>query len=243
MSDPGPSPSKTSSRRKSGLPDLREHYDATRASPGRVGILVFALLGALSGLISWIAASYLGSEWLRFSFIPFGWRSGAAPIMPGIVFGLLVAACCNHYGGKDKIGLALAVLVTIAAWILAYDLTVLADERIGGLRRTSEIMDVLAGREVGGNGSATANGFVLGSALSFGLGGLIGGAGTARAAAAAHPAMRRGSAFALTVAVGTLFGAIEKVYDFFGGELGLILLFVCWQAAVIASIARGLSRE
>jgi hypothetical protein len=213
----------------------------TIPSYSRRAIVVFALLGLVSGVLSWIGGSYLGQDWLRFSFVPFGWREGAPPIAPGIVFGLLVAACCHHYGSKNKLDLVFAVLITTAAWILAYDLTVLADEKIGSLRKTTDIIDVLAGGAAGGRGSSTQNGFVLGTALSFGLGGLIGGIGTALAAALAHPRMRRPPAFVLTVVVGTVFGAIEKVYDLLG-DAGLLVLFMCWQAAVIASVARGLAR-
>src|SRR5215470_9770279 len=85
----------------------------------RRAIIVFALLGLLSGVLSWLAGSFLGQDWLRFSFVPFGWRNGAAPIAPGIVFGLLVAACCRYYGTRSALDLVLAVIVTTMAWMLA----------------------------------------------------------------------------------------------------------------------------
>jgi predicted membrane protein len=78
----------------------------------RRDILVFAALGVASGLISWLAGNVLSPDWLRFSFIPFGWHSSAAPVVPGLVFGVLVAACCRHYGTKDWWALIGAVLVT-----------------------------------------------------------------------------------------------------------------------------------
>jgi hypothetical protein len=207
----------------------------------RRDILVFAALGVASGLISWLSGQYLNQDWLRFSFIPFGWHSSAAPLAPGLVFGVLVAACCRHYGTKDRLALVGAVLVTAAAWIYAFDLTVLADGRIGDLRKISEIIDALRGGSGGHAGGG--QGFVLGTAVSFGLGGLVGGFGTALAAALVNPRFRRPAAWVLTLAAGTVFGAIENVYSLLGGDAALMALFMCWQAAVIATVAHGLSQE
>jgi hypothetical protein len=209
--------------------------------PFRRDILVFAALGVASGLISWLAGNVLSPDWLRFSFIPFGWHSSAAPVVPGLVFGVLVAACCRHYGTKDWWAQLGAVLVTTAAWIYAFDLTVLADGRIGDLRQISDIIDELRGGSGGhgGGGQGGKNGFVLGAAVSFGLGGLVGGFGTALAAAR----FRRASAWVLTVVVATVLGAIENLYGLVGGDAALMALFMCWQAGVIATLAHGLSQE
>jgi len=194
-------------------------------SQGR-DILVFAALGIISGLLSFVAAKHSQLPFLHLSFFPNDAYRGSAPILPGVIFGLLVAGCAHHFGSRDesrdRLRLLLAVLLTTAAWILAFDLTSQADFYLGA-QVTSEVR----------------------GAITCGLGGFIGGLGTCLAVAIANPKFRRLEAWLLTLLVATLFGAIEKVYEQFAelfDDAALCALFVAWQAAVIASIARGLAR-
>jgi hypothetical protein len=99
------------------------------------------------------------------------------------------------------------------------------------------------GSKDGGEARRAKNGFVLGAAVSFGLGGLVGGFGTALAAALVNARFRRASAWVLTVVVATVLGAIENLYGLVGGDAALMALFMCWQAGVIATLAHGLSQE
>jgi hypothetical protein len=183
-------------------------------------ILVFAALGIISGILSFVSARYI--DFYHFSFFPTAAYRASAPILPGIIFGLLVAGCARHFAGKDRLSLLLAALVTAAAWILAFDLASQADFSLGP-QVTSEAR----------------------GAISCGIGGLVGGLGTCVAVALANPRFRRLEACLLTVLVATLFGAIERVYELFSGlfdDAALFALFVAWQAAVITSIAHGLRR-
>jgi hypothetical protein len=228
----------------------------TLARPSqRRSILVFAALGVLTGVLSYLAGKYAGAEVLRFSFWPFGQRTGAAPILPGVMFGLLVAACCRAFGSRDRLLLVVAVLMTSAAWIVAWDLTVKADSRLGNYHELSDLFATLSGPEQGPDVAPRVDvPAVRGSmeklpfagAISFGIGGLVGGFGTCLAVALAHPRFRRREscvgAWLLTLLVATALGAIEPLYDLMG-EAGLLALFVLWQSGVIASIAHALGRE
>jgi hypothetical protein len=186
-------------------------------------ILLFAVLGMASGALSYLAGQYASPDVLRFSLF-FGWGfsdGGPAPILPGIIFGLLVAACSYRFGGKHPALLVVAVLLTTAAWILAWDVTVQVDGYLEHLPTA-----LLASNAFRGT-------------ISFAVGGLVGGLGTCLAVAIANPRFRRLEHWLLTLTVATFFGAIEQVYDLLG-DVGLLALFVAWQAAVIASIARAL---
>jgi hypothetical protein len=187
-------------------------------------VLLFAVLGMVSGALSYLAGKYASPDVLRFSLF-FGWGyggGGPAPILPGIIFGLLVAACSHRFGAKHPALLVVAVLLTTAAWILAWDVTVQVDGYLEHLRDTSAA------------GLPTSSAFR--GTVSFTVGGLVGGLGTCPIA---NARFRRLEGWLLTLVVATFFGAIEQVYDLLG-EVGLLALFVAWQAAVIASIARAL---
>ena len=179
--------------------------------------LVFAALGMLTGLLSYLS-KYATFGFLHFSFFPHAEYQGTASILPGVIFGVLVVGCCHRFGTRHRLLLLLAVLITTAAWILAFDLTSQAERTLG-----NELPRDLRGT------------------LSFAIGGLVGGLGTCLAVAIANPRFRRWEGWLLTLLIATLLGAVESIYDRMG-EAGLLALFVVWQAAVIASIARALGR-
>jgi hypothetical protein len=190
-------------------------------------ILLFAVLGMASGALSYLAGQYASPDVLRLSLF-FGWGygdGGPPPILPGIIFGLLVAACSYRFGGKHPALLVVAVLLTTAAWILAWDVTVQVDGYLQHLP-TASAAGLLASNAFRGT-------------ISFAVGGFVGGLGTCLAFAIANARFRRLEHWLLTLTVATFFGAIEQVYDLLG-DVGLLALFVAWQAAVIASIARAL---
>lgn len=218
-------------------------------SQGR-SILAFAALGVLTGVLSWLAGKYANPEVLRFSFWPFGQATGAAPILPGVVFGLLVGSCCRAFGSRDWLKLAVALLMTTAAWIAAWDLTAKADSRLGNFHELADLFATQSNPEQGPDIAPRVDmAAVRGSmeklpfrnTISFGIGGLVGGFGTCLAVALANARFRRPGAWLLTLLVATILGALEPLYDLMG-EAGLLALFVLWQSAVIASIARGLAR-
>jgi hypothetical protein len=225
---------------------------ATRSGTSqRRTILLFAALGVLTGVLSYLAGKYATAEVLRFSFWPFGQRTGAAPLLPGVMFGLLVAGCCRVFGSRNWLLLVVAVLMTSAAWIVAWDLTVKADSRLGNYHELSDLFATLSGPEQGPDVAPRVDmPAVRGSmeklpfagVISFGIGGLVGGSGTCLAVALANRRFRRPRVWLITLLVATVLGAIEPLYDLMG-EAGLLALFVLWQSGVIASIAHALGRQ
>jgi hypothetical protein len=172
-------------------------------------VLAFAALGAVSGVLSWLAGKYVHLDVLR----PPAGRSLTPPIQPGIVFGLLVAGCCRWFAPVHPLRLAGAVLVTTIAWIAAWTATLAAGAQL----------------------PLAPNPF--GEPLDFGIGGLTGGLGTCFAVALAAPAFRRPSRWLLTLVAAVAFGALTPLYSAIGGENGTLAMFVLWQAAVTAAIA------
>jgi len=215
-------------------------------SPQRA-MLIFAGWGILSGIACYFAVKYLiDIKVLRLSFYPFGQHEGAAPIPPGIIFGLVVADCVRHFGVRSWLMFLLVVLVTTAAWIAAYDATVWADMQIGKYRDAIDTLDTLSrtaeqpGQPAPG-ATPTTGWWRFGETLSFGLGGLIGGFGTWLAAALAHPRARRAGALIITLVLATVLGATFDLTDRLG-DAGIAVFFAIWQAAVAASLARELAR-
>jgi hypothetical protein len=213
----------------------------------RRAMLVFAALGAMSGVLSYLLGTSLDIKALHFSFIPFGPYESAAPIVPGIVFGVLVAGCCWQFGSRNPVVLLLAVLVTIAAWILAYDSTVKVDAQFGKQRQEWELVRSLQIDQRQGDAAQSAERApareldrTLGESLSFAIGGLIGGLGTCLAVALALPRFRRPAPWIVPVLLATVVGALEPIFDV-TRDGGLIALFVLWQASVMAAIARALA--
>src|SRR5262249_40121463 len=148
------------------------------ASPERA-MLVFAGWGILSGIACYFAVKYLiDIKVLRLSFYPFGQHEGAAPIPPGIIFGLVIADCVRHFGVRSWLIFLLVVLVTTAAWIAAYDVTVWADMQIGKYRDAIDTLDTLsrtAEPQPGQPAPAAAQAWRRGEPLSFALRRLLGG--------------------------------------------------------------------
>jgi len=214
------------------------------ASPQRA-MLIFAGWGILSGIACYFAVKYLiDVKVLRLSFYPFGQHEGAAPIPPGIIFGLVIADCVRHFGVRSWLMFLLVVLVTTAAWIAAYDVTVWADMQIGKYRDAIDTLDTLsrtAEPQPGQPAPAAAQAWRWGEPLSFALGGLIGGFGTWLAAALAHPRARRPGALIVTLVLATAIGATFDLTDRLG-DAGIAVFFAVWQAAVAASLARELAR-
>ena len=212
------------------------------ASPERA-MLIFAIWGILSGIACYFAVKYLVDiKVLRLSFYPFGQHEGAAPIAPGVIFGLVIADCVRHFGVRSWLMFLVVVLVTTAAWIAAYDTTVWADMQIGKYRDAIDTLDTLSRTaESPGATPAPAEAWRWGEPLSFGLGGLIGGFGTWLAAALAHPRARRPGALIVTLVLATAIGATFDLTDRLG-DAGIAVFFAVWQAAVAASLARELAR-
>jgi hypothetical protein len=181
-------------------------------------VLAFAALGAVSGVLSWLASQYVQVETLR---MPFSSRLVAGPLHPGIVFGIFVAGGCWWFGrAKPHKLLALklfgVVAITTAAWIAAWIAVLAAGARLDFVPQA------------------------LGEPVCFALGGLTGALGTCLAVALAAPAFRRPSRWLLTLVAATLAGGFTPLYSWLHA-FGTLALFVLWQAAVMAAIAHVLA--
>jgi hypothetical protein len=81
-------------------------------------MLILAAMALVSAIGSYLATTY-SPDALTFSFIN---STGArAAILPGVLFGGVVAVCNAIFGLRDRFQLALVVIVTAVAWIVAFD--------------------------------------------------------------------------------------------------------------------------
>jgi hypothetical protein len=211
-------------------------------------ILSFALCGLATGAISYLAIRFSG-QFLRFSFVS-GIGPGGATVIPGIVFGVLVAGCLYRFGIRDRFLIALAVLVTVAAWIAAYDSTAVTHAYLDHFQREkvgaapgSPPSDAAGGGNLDPFAGNQRERLPIRGALSFAVGGFVGGLGTTLAVAIASPRFRRFEFWVATVFVAILFAVLPELYSRLTGELTLLALFATWQAAVMASIARALAQD
>jgi TIR domain len=222
-------------------------------------ILILALLGIASGVLSYLSIRF-APEFLKFSFLIQSYeKSGAEPttVVPGVIFGALVALCVYHYGVRDKFLLSVAVLFTTIAWILAYDSTSLVYAQLAQFKKATEAVTSIppasddatsepaAGTEQ--NESSDAPTPKPGSeyipylaSISGLVGGLVGGLLTIFGVTIANPAFRRVDSWVTTLFVATALGMLLEVVRF-GEDIGFLTLFAVWQPAVIASIARGMA--
>jgi hypothetical protein len=71
------------------------------------------------------------------------------------------------------------------------------------------------------------------------IGGLIGGVGTLLGIVIVNVSMRRVETLPIATAAVVVGAILQAVFRY--GKAGAFLLFVCWQSAVAATIAHGLS--
>jgi hypothetical protein len=116
--------------------DTASQVDKLLVKGGRRRLTSFAIAGVASGVLTFFAAKYIP---FRFSFVmtPLRFDAGA-PIMSGVVFGILVASCNWVFGLRDKIMLVALVVFTTIAWVLAYDLTMDSYQELQGFIKPPE---------------------------------------------------------------------------------------------------------
>ena len=171
-----------------------------------------------------------------------------APIYPGLMFGLAIAAGAYLFGGASWWRAGLVLALTLIAWIAAF-------------RGSVMIYEALAADWIAGQGAAPfssggpidpAEALRLKDALKANLlpliaslmaGGAIGAGGTALGAAIVVPRLRHPIAWLSTASIGALCALGLFLGDALLGSLpGLEFtgLFVVWQALVAASIGYGM---
>jgi hypothetical protein len=220
-------------------------------------VLLIALAGAATGVLSYLVLMYW-PEALRIPFViavgNFGGRGGVSAV-PGLLFGALVAFSNWKSGIRDKLHLGVIVAFTLAAWVLAVNVTQFTYDQASDYTKPAPAAanrDDTAGANTAGNGAPDAPATVLPPseqtlpfipALVGMIGGLIGGVGTLLGIVIVNASTRRVEALLPTATVAVLLGAILQaafILDAYG-QAGYFLLFVCWQSAVAATIAHALS--
>lgn len=82
-------------------------------------MLILSTMALVSAIGSFLANKY-SPQRLGFSFIG---ADVKAPVLPGVMFGVVVAICAAIFGLRDRFQLGLVILVTTAAWIAAFDMS------------------------------------------------------------------------------------------------------------------------
>ncbi len=172
-----------------------------------------SLLAAAGAVFSALLSHYLPG--------PFTVFEGA--VLPGAYFGLVLAAALYLFGGRSLFASAGVLVVIVIVWIVALQSTLHIHEAI-----MQSMRDAIKSSAAGLPQRVP---YVL--AVSGLLGGLIGSAGTALALSLVAPELRNVVTWSRTILVGTLAGLLLEL----PGPLGLLPLFLVWQAAVAASLA------
>ncbi|GIK79735.1 MAG: hypothetical protein KJZ73_00245 [Pseudorhodoplanes sp.] len=191
-----------------------------QATP-RKRIAVMVVLSAISAILS------------NYTYTVFG--IGGYPPLPGIWFGLVMAAGAWLWVTRSPFELLVVVLITLAAWLLAYHVAIVVDGFIDRLLRPSVAADDETGPWLLRHRDATK--FAIDGLVAGFVGSLL----TMFGASVFCRGLRAPAAWARTVFIGTVAGLLLAVVD---SKLnGLLLLFIVWQPAVAASIAWSLERR
>jgi hypothetical protein len=102
---------------------ILQESPATSLSGNRLLMLILSMMALVSAIGSYLANNY-SPQTLGFSFIG---ADVKAPVLPGVIFGVVVAICSAIYGLRDRFQLGLVILVTTAAWIAAFDMSSATD--------------------------------------------------------------------------------------------------------------------
>jgi hypothetical protein len=213
-------------------------------------ILAFALLGVVTGLLTFLVYRYPFKP-LMFSFgiTPDKFDRPTTPL-PGLIFGFLVAAAAYWYGTRDRMLLLVTLGFTVLAWILAFESTVVTYDQLEQFTKPAS-----ASRDAEPASTDSEEGtdsepdkklkeedrhipYLTG--MSGVVGGLVGGFVTVFGVSVANRRFRRLESWVTTIAVATVLGTLLEAARF-GENFGLLTLFVVWQAAVIALIASRLA--
>jgi hypothetical protein len=179
--------------------------------------------GVLTGLVSSIPSPL--PDW-RLEDPPILINAEGVPLHAGIVFGAVVAVMLWFWANRDPGKCLLAMALTLIGWLAA-------------VNTANDVMSAIVSSELFGTvEGAKASREVVGWVLAGLVGGAVGAGLTAFGAGIVARTLRRPEAWGLIVIAGTLFGLLlypAALVDF------IALLFVPWQAAVLAAIAYGLT--
>ena len=225
--------------------DIAAQADKILRKQSLRGVFLIALAGIGTGLLSFVSMFF--ADTLRIPSLP---SVLDAPILPGLLFGALIAFANWKFGVKDKLHLELIVFFTLLAWVFAEHSTELTYHRLTEYTKaTAAAADQSAGAAA--QAAATADSdrpeyIPFAGALAGMIGGLIGSAGTLLGVAIVNPGLRRIEKILPIVVAATVIGSLVEIVtaggpagdDFFLFMVGHLVVFVCWQAAVAGMVAR-----
>jgi hypothetical protein len=184
-----------------------------------------AAMGALTGLVSSLPSPLPD---LRLEDPEILINAQGIPLHAGIAFGAGLGIMLWRWASRDLGKCLLAMLLTVLGWLAAVNT---ANDVM-----SSVVSSELFGTVEGAKASRESVGWILAGLVGGGIGAGL----TAFGAGIAAQPLRPTKAWGLVVATGTVLGLLlypAALLDF------IALLFVPWQAAVLAAIAYGLTRR
>jgi hypothetical protein len=188
-------------------------------------VAVMEAMGVLTGLVSSLPSPLPD---MRIEDPEILINAQGIPLHAGIAFGAGLGIMLWRWVSRDSGKCLLAMLLTVLGWLAAVNT---ANDVM-----SSVVSSELFGTVEGAKASRESVGWILAGLVGGGIGAGL----TAFGAGIAAQPLRPTKAWGLVVATGTVLGLLlypAALLDF------IALLFVPWQAAVLAAIAYGLTRR
>jgi hypothetical protein len=214
-----------------------------QANDATLDLPVVPLVGlSLASAVCCCLAVVYANNLLLYSFV----LSGAerVTVIPGLIFGLAVAACNFIFGARDRFQLGLVVVVTTLAWVAAWDSSLVTLRVLGEYSKAAAIDSsslpadtppAEAARETLSNMPIT--GYIIGC-----VGGAVGGAITILGVLLINVRFRRIDSVATCWIAATVAGGAYGLLTSLPSWLGWLILFATWQTVVIMVMAREFPR-
>jgi len=217
---------------------------------GRRRLALFAVAGLVSGVLSYFACyiPYLTITILQTK------DAARMTIVPGIIFGILVAGCNWMSGLREKVLLVALIAFTTIAWVLAFDSTLIIYQQLTGYQKV--ILNSVAPAEPESTDAAAEpqsldatpaerqkeiEHLPFSGAISGFVGGLVGSMVTVSGISVANRRFRRMQDLLPVIVAATILGGlVELITMSDASSWTFLLLFVAWQTAVIVLIANAL---
>jgi hypothetical protein len=208
-------------------------------------LLILTAVASLSGLVTFLIMRY-AAEFLKVQILNWGKETVGPSVVPGLLFGAVVAYSCYRFGSRERFTLATAVALIVVGWILAVQVAALVTIQLSQYHATvsNSSIDASIDSESGQPSISTKDVPYVGC-IGGAIGGLIGGALTALGASLANGRFRRMETWSLTLAAAIAAGLLLETTAYMkeGSTFMTAVFFIVWQSAVAASIAYGLRRD
>ena len=239
--------------------DTAAEADKILQRSSRRSVWSFALLGAVTGVLSYVALLYnvLDVPFVEQPFNAFNVTLGFS-VIPGPVFGVLIAYLNWKFGKRSKFQLAIILCATVLSWIMAVNAWEIANDQLQKYTYRVPHVEIPSNGPDGSRADPRSTGeqsnevqrFPFTLAVCGMIGGLVGGIGTLLGVALANDRARRARGFLPIVVVAVLIGALfgiptpttEGAWEWYPPWLIGLFLFSCWQAAFAGMLAQVLAR-